>query len=130
MGGGVASAAAVSVEDLLSFLFPEDLQHPLVAGRLIAFALYGPLTRDSRNNALGLPCRRPGFVNPKASSSGAVGMMTGDASSVVGGGKASAQQQQVVPDWQLDAMCVQIEREDIINIYMHKATDMVRTNIC
>jgi hypothetical protein len=33
---------------------------------------------------------------------------------------------QIVPDWQLDAMCTQIEREDIINIYMHKPSDVVR----
>jgi hypothetical protein len=104
------------MEDLLAFLFPEDLQHPLVAGRLIAFALYGPLCKDFRG-ALGIPCRRPGFVNPKAAST--TNSATRDDA------ERSSINVQIVPDWQLDAMCMQIEREDIINIYMHKPSDMV-----
>lgn len=112
------------MEDLLAFLFPEDLQHPLVAGRLIAFALYGPLCKDSRGE-LGIPCRRPGFVDPKATA------RTKPTSRTQSATRDRAMQNslinvQIVPDWQLDAMCTQIEREDIINIYMHKPSDVVR----
>lgn len=59
-----------------------------MAGRLIAFGLYGPLDEQLQ-------------------------MRTGP------------QRRNVVSDWQLDLMCVQIEREDILNVYLHKKTDMV-----
>jgi hypothetical protein len=38
----------IDLEELLDFLFPRSIQYPLVAARLFAFALYGPL--DSSNN--------------------------------------------------------------------------------
>ncbi|KAL4165413.1 hypothetical protein KRP22_014124 [Phytophthora ramorum] len=41
-------SAAMGLEQLLSFLFPEHLQHPTSAGRLFVFALYGPLDAHSR----------------------------------------------------------------------------------
>ena len=34
---------AVELNDLLSFVFPEHIQHPLTAGRLFCYSLYGPL---------------------------------------------------------------------------------------
>lgn len=36
-------SSKVSAEELLRFVFPEALQHPQSSGRLIVFALYGPL---------------------------------------------------------------------------------------
>lgn len=33
----------VEIDDLLSFVFPEHLQHPLTAGRLFSYSSYGPL---------------------------------------------------------------------------------------
>lgn len=33
----------VDIGRVLEFLFPPGLQHPLVAGRLIAYGMYGPL---------------------------------------------------------------------------------------
>jgi saccharopepsin len=41
----------VSLEQLLKFLFPPKVQHPLSTGRLFVFALYGPLDRDSKLRA-------------------------------------------------------------------------------
>jgi hypothetical protein len=35
--------SSVHIEELMRFLFPAGLQHPLVAGRLVAFGMYGPL---------------------------------------------------------------------------------------
>lgn len=76
-----------SLEDLLVFVYPSELQHPLAAGRLFAFAMYGPL------NAEGKLC------------SGARGT-------------------RVVAEYELDQMCLQLEKEDIIQIYLHNPNDM------
>jgi len=38
----------VDIKQLIKFLFPPGLQHPLVAGRLIAFGMYGPLDDNLR----------------------------------------------------------------------------------
>jgi hypothetical protein len=35
-----------------------------------------------------------------------------------------------VSDWQLDLMCVQAEREDILNVYLHKPSDLVSVLLC
>ena len=83
--------AKVHIDDLIKFLFPVNLQHSLVAGRLIVYGLYGPLDEHLQ-------------------------LRTGP------------QKRNVVSDWQLDLMCVQVEREDILGIYMHKKTDVVRSH--
>lgn len=67
----------VDLEDLVQFIFPTSLQHPLSTGRLIAFGLYGPLDSDARLRA---------------------------------GHKGS----HVVGRWELDSLCRQFEREDIL----------------
>ena len=74
-------AAGVGLQQLLEFVFPPKLQHPLSSGRLLAFALYGPL--DGRGQL----------------RSGWKGL-------------------HVVQDWELDAMCLQFEREDIVQVYI------------
>jgi len=71
----------VEVERLMEFLFPKESQHPLVAGRLFAFGICGPLNENGQ-----LPS----------------GM----------GGK------RVVMSYELDEMCMQFEREDILQIYL------------
>lgn len=76
-----------SLEDLIDFIFPPNLQHPLAASRLIAFALYGPLDESNR-----LRCGRDGL--------------------------------RVLLDYELNQMCLQIEREDIIQIYLHNPRDL------
>lgn len=80
--------ATVHIDDLIRFLFPVNLQHSLVAGRLIVFGLYGPLDEHLQ-------------------------LRTGP------------QKRNVVSDWQLDLMCVQVEREDLLSIYLHKQSDVV-----
>lgn len=75
------------LDDLLTFVFPSNLQHPLAASRLIAFALYGPL--DESN------CLRSGKRG-----------------------------EHVLAEYELAIMCEQFEREDIVQIYLHKARDM------
>ncbi|KAE9327381.1 hypothetical protein PR003_g16029 [Phytophthora rubi] len=47
-GAGSAKSAAMGLDQLLNFLFPEHLQHPNSAGRLFVFGLYGPLDAHSR----------------------------------------------------------------------------------
>jgi len=74
-------SSKVLVSDLLEFLFPPGFQHPLVAGRLIAFGMYGPFDEQLRL------------------SSGEKGMHK-------------------VQGYELDAMCDQFEREDIITVYI------------
>lgn len=69
----------VDVEDLLNFIFPRNLQHPLSTGRLYAFGMYGPLDEDG---------------NLRAGHNG----------------------QRVVSAWELDTMCLQFEREDILQV--------------
>ncbi len=75
------------LDDLLAFVFPQTLQHPLATGRLFAFALYGPLNHN------------------------------GNLSSGVRGNR-------IVADYELDQMCLQIEKEDIIQIYLHNPDDL------
>ena len=77
----------VDVNDVIDFIFPEMLQHPLAAGRLFCYGLYGPL--DENNE-----------------------MRTGPR----GAHKLSV--------WELDQMCLQVEREDIMAIYMKKRGDI------
>lgn len=74
------------INDLLSFIFPKNLQHPLAAGRLFAFAMYGPLDNNNRIRSGIKGCR-------------------------------------VVADYELDQMCQQFDKEDVICIYLHKRSD-------
>eukprot|EP01033_Poteriospumella_lacustris_P018469 gene18469-13289_t len=76
-----------TLEALLAFLFPENLQHPLAASRLIIFGLYGPLDAQNR-----LRSGRKG--------------------------------EHALLEYELDAMCQQIEREDLVQIYLHRPRDM------
>lgn len=69
----------VDVEELLSFIFPSNLQHPLSTGRLYAFGIYGPLDEEG---------------NLRAGHKG----------------------RRVVSGWELDTMCLQFEREDILQV--------------
>eukprot|EP00903_Cladosiphon_okamuranus_P014353 g13327.t1 len=71
----------VDVQQLLDFIFPKSLQHPLSTGRLFAFAMYGPL--DSNANL-----------------------------------RAGHNGQKVVSTWEIDTMCLQIEREDLLQVYI------------
>lgn len=71
----------VNVEDLINFVFPATLQHPIAAARLFAYGMCGPLVD---------------------------GLLT---SGPKGSHKISV--------WELDAMCLQMEREDIIRVYLH-----------
>ncbi|CAM9558209.1 unnamed protein product [Ectocarpus sp. 6 AP-2014] len=71
----------VNVQELLEFIFPKSLQHPLSTGRLYAFALYGPLDSNSE--------LRSGYNG-----------------------------QRVVSTWEIDTMCLQFEREDILQVYI------------
>jgi hypothetical protein len=77
----------VRLDDILDFIFPSTLQHPLAAGRLFAYGLYGPLDEDKM--------LRTGFKGRHQLSV-----------------------------WELNEMCIQIEREDIISIYLHKKSDL------
>ena len=45
---GEAPESLVSIDDLISFVFPADLYHPLSTGRLYAFGFYGPLDRQQQ----------------------------------------------------------------------------------
>ncbi|KAG3120786.1 hypothetical protein PI124_g1798 [Phytophthora idaei] len=47
-GSSGGKTAAMGLDQLLNFLFPEHLQHPTSAGRLFVFGLYGPLDAHSR----------------------------------------------------------------------------------
>ena len=71
----------VDLDRVLEFLFPRGLQHPLVAGRLIAYGMYGPLDDNL--------CLH----------SGEKGM-------------------HVVQGYELDTMCDQFEKEDVMQVYM------------
>ena len=75
------------LNDLLNFVFPQNLQHPLAASRLFIFGLYGPLDKD------------------------------GNLRSGIGG-------KHVVSEYELETMCEQVEREDLVQIYLHKRRDM------
>lgn len=69
----------VDVDELLKFIFPGELQHPLSTGRLYAFGLYGPLDENAKLRA---GCHGRRIVSP----------------------------------WELDTMCLQFEREDILQV--------------
>lgn len=74
------------VEDLIAFIFPSNLQHPLAAARLIAFAMYGPLQEGTL--------------------------------------RSGRQGVHVLAEYELEVMCLQIEKEDILQIYLHRPRDM------
>lgn len=75
------------VDDLIRFIFPISLQHPLAAGRLFAFALNGPLDDN---------------LQIRTGASG----------------------KRILADYELEQMCLQFEKEDIVQIYLHKSRDM------
>ncbi len=95
VGTVIAAATAIPerdrfrfyIDELIEFIFPPNLQHPLAAARLIAFGLYGPLDNEGH-----LRSGRKG--------------------------------DHVLAEYELETMCIQIEREDIIQIYLHRARDM------
>jgi len=76
-----AEETLVQLDELLKFIFPADLQHPLSTGRLYAFGFYGPLDRHAQ--------LRSGHRGTH-----------------------------VVSRWELDAMCAQFEREDVLQVYI------------
>lgn len=78
----------LSIESILNFLFPSNLQHPLAYSRLIILALYGPL--NSSDNCL------------------------------YGGYKKSHK----LTENEIERMCLEIEREDILAIYTEKRVDV------
>lgn len=69
----------VDVEELLAFIFPKSLQHPLSTGRLYAFGMYGPLDSNAQL-------------------------------------RAGHHGQRVVSPWEIDTMCLQFEKEDILQV--------------
>lgn len=77
----------VDIEDIIDFVFPSILQHPLAAGRLFAFGMYGPLDEENMLR-----------TGPRGAHKTTV--------------------------WELDAMCKQIEREDLISIYLDEKTSL------
>ena len=77
----------VDIEDIITFVFPEELQHPLAAARLFVYGDYGPL--DEYGNLRSGP-----------------------------GGS------HILAVWELDNMCTQAEREDVVKIFLHRARDM------
>ncbi len=77
----------VDIHGIISFVFPNELQHPLAAARLFVYADYGPLALD------------------------------GTLRSGRGG-------EHILSVWELDCMCDQVEREDLIQIFLHRGRDM------
>lgn len=75
------------IEDLIRFIFPGTLQHPLAAGRLYCFGSYGPLDENLQI--------RTGIKGSR-----------------------------VLAVYELEQMCLQSEREDILQIYSHRARDI------
>ena len=75
----------VDLSDLLAFIFPDNLQHPLAAARLFIYCDYGPLIDNQLRSGPG--------------------------------------RSHVLAVWELDSMCINIEREDIIKIFLHRARD-------
>lgn len=71
-----------TLDEIIQFVFPPSLQHPLAASRLIAYGMYGPL-------------------------------VDGELRSGIKG-------KHIISTWELDEMCLQIEKEDILQIYLHK----------
>lgn len=74
-----ARQGKVKLGELLDFIFPHSLQHPLSTGRLYAFGMFGPLDENGKLRA-GQNGRR------------------------------------VVSAWEIDTMCLQFEREDILQV--------------
>lgn len=75
----------VDLGDLLAFIFPDNLQHPLAAARLFTYCDYGPLINNELRSGPG--------------------------------------RSHVLAVWELDSMCINVEREDIIKIFLHRAKD-------
>lgn len=75
------------IDDLIDFVFPAELQHPLAASRLIIFGLYGPLDEAMRL-------------------------------------RSGRQGQHILAEYELETMSIQIEREDILQVYLHRSRDM------
>eukprot|EP01041_Mallomonas_annulata_P010659 gene10659-22250_t len=71
-----------TIEDIVNFVFPPILHHPLAAARLICYGNYGPL--------------------------------------IDGELRSGMKGKHVINTWEMSAMCLQIEREDILSIYLHK----------
>ena len=71
------------LEDLLRFLFPDNLQHPLAASRLFIFGMYGPLDEFGQL-------------------------------------RSGRQGSHVITEYELETMCQQIEREDVVRVYVGK----------
>ena len=72
----------ITLTEILGFVFPSILQHPMAVGRLVVYGLYGPLVNG----------------RIKAGSRGKHDLMS----------------------WEIDEMCIQIEREDMLQVYLHK----------
>lgn len=75
----------VDLEELLTFIFPDDLQHPLAAARLFIYCECGPLIDNQLRSGIG--------------------------------------RSHVLAVWELDSMCINAEREDVIKIFLHRARD-------
>lgn len=75
----------VDLEEILTFIFPTELQHPLAASRLFIYSEYGPLVNGELRSG---PARR-----------------------------------HILSVWELDCMCMQCEREDVIQIYLSRKRD-------
>lgn len=71
-----------SIADIIDFVFPRNLQHPLSTSRLYCYSLCGPLDKHHK-----LRCGIRG--------------------------------RKVLYEYELEEMCLQYEREDIIQIYLH-----------
>jgi hypothetical protein len=86
-GGKVDPRFKIRVSDIVGFVFPSYVQHPLAIGRLYAFGLCGPLDANGQ--------LRSGIKGSR-----------------------------VVLDYELEEMCLQFEKEDIISIYLHRPSDL------
>lgn len=81
------SRSRVDLEEVMRFVFDPKLQHPLSYGRLVSWALYGPL----------------------------------DTSQGLRGGARGGH---TLLKFELDAMAIDIERQDILLIYLPEGTDV------
>jgi hypothetical protein len=77
----------VNSTEIVSFVFPSHVQHPIAAGRLFAYGFCGPLDAD--------------------------GLL-----------RSGRRGNRIVLDYELEEMCLQYEREDIISIYLHRPSDL------
>lgn len=73
----------VDIEDLIKFIFPKHIQHPLSLPRLYAYAYYGPL--DTEGNL-----------------------------------RSGPRNSHTLYEYELENMCLQFDREDIIMIFCEK----------